>query len=46
MKQLKNLKKIKKIMKKMLDKRLKVWYNNYSKEKRGNSNGNVNLCKW
>ena len=30
MKQLKNLKKIKKIMKKMLDKRLKVWYNNDS----------------
>ena len=29
----------------MLDKRPKVWYNNYSKEKRGNSNGNVNLCR-
>ena len=36
MKPLKNLKKIKKIMKIMLDKRLKVWYNNYSKKKRGN----------
>ena len=33
-------------MKIMLDKRLKVCYNNYSKKKRGNKNGNDDLCKW
>lgn len=39
MKPLKNLKKIKKIMKKMLDKRLKVWYNNYSERNEVIENG-------
>lgn len=30
----------------MLDKRIIMWYNDYSKEKRGNKNGNDDLCKW